>query len=39
MDEAYPDAPVIRVVLDNLNTHRMASLYPQSTEEIRVAAC
>ena len=27
MDEAYPDAPVIRVVLDNLNTHRMASLY------------
>ena len=27
VDEAYPDAPVIRVVLDNLNTHRMASLY------------
>ena len=27
MDEAYPDAPVVRVVLDNLNTHRMASLY------------
>ena len=26
-DEAYPDAPVIRVVLDNLNIHRMASLY------------
>ena len=25
VDEAYPDAPVIRVVLDNLNTHRMAS--------------
>ena len=24
---AYPDAPVVRVVLDNLNTHRMASLY------------
>ena len=22
---AYPDAPVVRVVLDNLNTHRMAS--------------
>ena len=27
MDEAYPHAPVVRVVLDNLNTHRMASLY------------
>ena len=27
VDEAYPDVPVIRLVLDNLNTHRMASLY------------
>ena len=27
VDVAYPDAPVIRVVLDNLNIHRMASLY------------
>ena len=27
VDEAYPDVPVIRVVLDNLNTHRVASLY------------
>ena len=27
VDEAYPGVPVIRVVLDNLNTHRMASLY------------
>ena len=27
VDEAYPDAPVVRVVLDNLNIHRMASLY------------
>ena len=27
VDTAYPDAPVVRVVLDNLNTHRMASLY------------
>ena len=27
VDEAYPDAPVVRVVLDNLDTHRMASLY------------
>ena len=25
--EAYPDAEVIRVVLDNLNTHKPASLY------------
>ena len=27
VDEAYPDVRVIRLVLDNLNTHRMASLY------------
>ena len=27
VDEAYPDISVIRVVLDNLNTHRPASLY------------
>jgi hypothetical protein len=27
VDEAYPDARVIRVVLDNLNTHTTASLY------------
>ena len=27
MDEAYPGVPVVRMVLDNLNTHRMASLY------------
>ena len=27
VDVAYPHAPVIRVVLDYLNTHRMASLY------------
>ena len=27
VDEAYPDVSVIRLVLDNLNTHRMASLY------------
>ena len=25
VDEAYPDVPVVRVVLDNLNTHRKAS--------------
>ncbi len=27
VDEAYPAVPFVRVVLDNLNTHRMASLY------------
>ena len=27
VDEAYPDVAVTRVVLDNLNTHRRASLY------------
>jgi hypothetical protein len=27
VDEAYPDVPVVRDVLDNLNTHRPASLY------------
>ena len=27
VDEAYPDAAVIRLVLDNLNTHKMGSLY------------
>ena len=27
VDEAYPDVPVVRLVLDNLNTHRKASLY------------
>ncbi len=26
-DEAYPDASVVRVVLDNLNTHTLGSLY------------
>ena len=27
VDEAYPEVRVVRGVLDNLNTHRMASLY------------
>ena len=27
VDETYPEAQVVRVVLDNLNTHRTASLY------------
>ena len=26
VDEAYPEVPVVRLVLDNLNTHRPASL-------------
>ena len=27
VDEAYPDAPVVQVVLDNLGTHGKAPLY------------
>ena len=27
VDEAYPDAEVVRLVLDNLNTHQLGSLY------------
>ncbi len=27
VDERYPEAEVIRVILDNLNTHKPASLY------------
>ena len=27
VDEAYPDAQVVRLVLDNLNTHQLGSLY------------
>ena len=27
VDEAHPDVPVVRLVLDNLNTHRKESLY------------
>ncbi len=27
VDEAYPEADVVRVILDNLNTHRAAALY------------
>ena len=27
VDEAYPDAHVVRLVLDNLNTHKLGSLY------------
>jgi len=27
VDERYPEAELVRVVLDNLNTHKPASLY------------
>ena len=39
VDDAYPHVPVIRVVLDNLNTHRRASLYETfpPTEARRIA--
>ena len=39
MDKAYPDVPVVRVVLDNLNTHRPASLYQTfpAPEDRRIA--
>ena len=40
VDEAYPEIPVVRVVLDNLNTHRVASLVrdlPRSQEARRIA--
>ena len=34
VDEAYPETPVVRVVMDNLNTHRPASLSPFSAPSI-----
>ena len=40
VDEAYPEIPVVRVVLDNLNTHRVASLVrdlPRGQEARRIA--
>jgi DDE superfamily endonuclease len=38
VDQAYPEAEVVRVVLDNLNTHRPASLYEtfEPTEARRI---
>ena len=41
VDTAYPHATVVRVVLDNLNTHRMASLYETfpAVEARRIAKC
>ena len=39
VEERYPEAEVIRVVLDNLNTHKVASLYeafePAEADELR----
>ena len=39
VDEAYPDATVIRLVLDNLNTHQLGSLYEafEPSEARRIA--
>ena len=39
VDSAYPDAEVIRLVLDNLNTHKLGSLYEafEPSEARRIA--
>ena len=39
VDEAYPDVGTIRVVLDNLNTHKFGSLYEafEPSEARRIA--
>jgi hypothetical protein len=39
VDERYPEAEVIRVVMDNLNTHKVASLYEafEAAEARRIA--
>ena len=37
VDEAYPEVETVRVVLDNLNTHRPASLYESFTESFTAA--
>ena len=39
VDEAYPDVGVIRLVLDNLNTHKLGSLYEafEPSEARRIA--
>ena len=41
VDRAYPHAGVIRVVLDNLSTHNIASLYKtfEPAEARRIARC
>ena len=38
VDEGYPEATVIRVVMDNLNTHKPASLY-ETFRHRRPGAC
>ena len=39
VDEAYPDAAVVRLVMDNLNTHKLGSLYEafEPSEARRIA--
>ncbi len=39
VDEAYPDAAVVRLVMDNLNTHQPGSLYEafEPSEARRIA--
>ena len=39
VDECYPEAEVIRLVLDNLNTHKVASLYEafEPAEALRIS--
>ena len=39
VDEAYPDAQVVRLVMDNLNTHKFGSLYEafEPSEARRIA--
>ena len=37
VNEAYPDAKVVRVVLDNLNTHKFGSLYEAYEPSRRIA--
>jgi hypothetical protein len=41
VDRAYPHTEVIRVVLDNLNTHNIASPYKtfEPAETRRIARC
>ena len=39
VDEAYPDVEVVRLVMDNLNTHQLGSLYEafEPSEARRIA--
>ena len=38
VDEAYPDAEVVRLVLDNLNTHKLGSLYVEHLSRAKLGA-